>query len=148
VFAAHVCFLRAEDALTYMWQLCHQSENFCLGHPLSVCFVFRPHLYTLWWDVTGCSFYSFVSYYTRHCHIGHRQKRHYQNLVHCHFNNTISNFNVFHVRALYYTKTLITNKCTKRVLSSIVTHSYMFRPCCVIFRSTFRYRYTEVALHS
>jgi hypothetical protein len=31
-------------------------------------------------------------------------------------------------------KTLITNKCTKRVLSSIVTHSYMFRPCWVIFR--------------
>jgi hypothetical protein len=28
--------------------------------------------------------------------------------------------NVFHVRALYYTKTLITNKCTKRILSSIV----------------------------
>jgi hypothetical protein len=43
-------------------------------------------------------------------------------------------FNVFHVRALYYTKTLITNKCTKRVLSSIVTHSYMFRPCWAIFR--------------
>jgi hypothetical protein len=40
---------------------------------------------------------------------------------------------VFHGRALYYTKTLITNKCTKRVLSSIVTHSYMFRPCWVIF---------------
>jgi hypothetical protein len=39
--------------------------------------------------------------------------------------------NVSHVRALYYTKTLITNKCTKRVLSSIVTHSYMFRPCVV-----------------
>jgi hypothetical protein len=33
-----------------------------------------------------------------------------------------------------YTKTLITNKCTKRVLSSILTHSYMFRPCWVIFR--------------
>jgi hypothetical protein len=32
------------------------------------------------------------------------------------------------------TNTLITNKCTKRVLSSIVTHSYMFRPCWVIFR--------------
>jgi hypothetical protein len=42
--------------------------------------------------------------------------------------------NVFHVCALYYTKTLITNKCTRRVLSSIVTHSYMFRPCWVIFR--------------
>jgi hypothetical protein len=37
----------------------------------------------------------------------------------------------------YYTKTLITNKCTKRVLSSIVTHSYMFRPCWVIFREKF-----------
>jgi hypothetical protein len=39
-------------------------------------------------------------------------------------------FNVFHD----YTKTLIINKCTKRVLSSIVTHSYMFRPGWVIFR--------------
>jgi hypothetical protein len=46
-------------------------------------------------------------------------------------------FNVFHVRALYYTKTLITNKCTKRMLSSIVTHSYMFRPYWVIFRENF-----------
>jgi hypothetical protein len=36
-----------------------------------------------------------------------------------------------------YTKTLLTNKCTKRVLSSIVTHSYMFRPCWVIFRENF-----------
>jgi hypothetical protein len=44
---------------------------------------------------------------------------------------------VFHVRALYYTKTLITDKFTKRVLSSIVTHSYMFRPCWVIFRENF-----------
>jgi hypothetical protein len=34
-------------------------------------------------------------------------------------------------------KTLITNKRTKRVLSSIVTHSYMFRPCWVIFRENF-----------
>jgi hypothetical protein len=34
-------------------------------------------------------------------------------------------------------KTLITNKCIKRVLSSIVTHSYMFRPCWVIFRENF-----------
>jgi hypothetical protein len=31
-------------------------------------------------------------------------------------------FNVIHVRALYHTKTLITNKCKKRVSSSIVTH--------------------------
>jgi hypothetical protein len=52
-------------------------------------------------------------------------------LAWCKFSNE---FNVFHVRALYYTKTLITNKCTKRVLSSIVTHSYMFLPCWVIFR--------------
>jgi hypothetical protein len=44
---------------------------------------------------------------------------------------------VFHVRALYHTKTLITNKCTKRVWSSIVTRSYMFRPCWVIFREHF-----------
>jgi hypothetical protein len=35
------------------------------------------------------------------------------------------------------TTTLITNKCIKRVLSSIVTHSYMFRPCWVIFRENF-----------
>jgi hypothetical protein len=35
------------------------------------------------------------------------------------------------------TKTLITNKCTKRVLSSILTHFYMFRPCWVIFRENF-----------
>jgi hypothetical protein len=46
-------------------------------------------------------------------------------------------FNVFHVRALHHTKTLITNRCIKRVLSSIVTHSYMFRPCWVIFRDYF-----------
>jgi hypothetical protein len=46
-------------------------------------------------------------------------------------------FSVFHVRALYHTKTLITNKRTKRVLSSIVTQSYMFRPCWVIFRENF-----------
>jgi hypothetical protein len=57
-------------------------------------------------------------------------------------------FNVFHVRALYFTKTLITNKCTKRVLSSIVTHCYMFRPCWVIFRENFCYRYTKVAFYS
>jgi hypothetical protein len=44
---------------------------------------------------------------------------------------------VFHVRALYYTKTLITNKCTKRILSPIVTHSYVFRPCWFIFRENF-----------
>jgi hypothetical protein len=34
-------------------------------------------------------------------------------------------------------KSLFTNKCTKRVLSSIVTHSYIFRPCWVIFRENF-----------
>jgi hypothetical protein len=51
--------------------------------------------------------------------------------------NLIYSFNVFHVRALYYTKTLITNKCTKRVLSSIVTHSYIFRPSWVIFKENF-----------
>jgi hypothetical protein len=34
-------------------------------------------------------------------------------------------------------KTLNTNKCTERVLSSIVTHSYMFWPCRVIFRENF-----------
>jgi hypothetical protein len=62
--------------------------------------------------------------------------------------NNIAKINVFHVHALYHTKTLITNKCTKRVLSSIVTHSYMFRPCWVIFRENFCYRYTKVALYS
>jgi hypothetical protein len=49
---------------------------------------------------------------------------------------------------LLFTKTLITNKCTKRVLSSIVTHSYMFRPCWVIFRENFCCRYTKVALYT
>jgi hypothetical protein len=44
--------------------------------------------------------------------------------------------NAFHVRALYHTKTLIANKCTKKVLS-IVTRYYMFRPCWVIFRENF-----------
>jgi hypothetical protein len=34
-------------------------------------------------------------------------------------------------------KTPVTKKCTKRVLSSIVTHSYVFRPCWVIFRESF-----------
>jgi hypothetical protein len=48
----------------------------------------------------------------------------------------------------YHTKTLITNKCTKRVLSSIVKQSYMFRPCSVIFRENFCCRYTKVALYS
>jgi hypothetical protein len=51
--------------------------------------------------------------------------------------NILYRFNVFHVRAICYTKTLITNKCTKRVLSSIVTHSYMFRPSWVIFSENF-----------
>jgi hypothetical protein len=54
------------------------------------------------------------------------------------------------VNAVCYvmSKTLIPNKCTKRVLLSIVTHSYMFRPCWVIFRENFCYRYTKVALYS
>jgi hypothetical protein len=61
----------------------------------------------------------------------------------------IYKLNVFHVRALYYTKTLITNKCTKRVLSSIVKHSYMFRPCWFIFRENFFVIVnTKVALYS
>jgi hypothetical protein len=38
---------------------------------------------------------------------------------------------------VHFTKTLITNKCRKRVLSSIVAHSYMFRPCWIIFRENF-----------
>jgi hypothetical protein len=41
------------------------------------------------------------------------------------------------INSKMYTKTLITNKCTKRVLSSIVTHSYMFRPRWIIFRDNF-----------
>jgi hypothetical protein len=52
-------------------------------------------------------------------------------------NDILHKFNVFHVRALYHTKTLIANKCTKRVLTSIVAHSYMFRPWWVIFREDF-----------
>jgi hypothetical protein len=41
------------------------------------------------------------------------------------------------VTILKGTETPITNKCTKTVLSSIVTHSYIFRPCWVIFRENF-----------
>jgi hypothetical protein len=52
------------------------------------------------------------------------------------------------IKQWVYTKTLITNKCTKRVLSSVVTHSYMFRPCWVVFRENFFYRSTRVALYS
>jgi hypothetical protein len=44
-------------------------------------------------------------------------------------------------------KMLITKKRTKRVLSSIVTHSYMFRPCWVIFRETF-FVIVTLRLHS
>jgi hypothetical protein len=40
-------------------------------------------------------------------------------------------------------KTLNTNKCTKSLFSSIITHSYMFRPCWVIFRKK-----PSVAVHS
>jgi hypothetical protein len=54
---------------------------------------------------------------------------------------------VFHVHALYYTKTLITNKCTKRVLSSIVTHFCVFQPCWVIFRENF-FGIVTLGLHS
>jgi hypothetical protein len=44
-------------------------------------------------------------------------------------------FNVFHVRALYYTKNINHQQMHKEFFSSIVnTHSYMFRPCWVIFR--------------
>jgi hypothetical protein len=43
----------------------------------------------------------------------------------------------FTINTIKHTKSLITNKCTKRVLSSIVTHYYMFRPCWVIFRENF-----------
>jgi hypothetical protein len=46
-------------------------------------------------------------------------------------------FNVFHVRALYNTKTINHQQNAQRVLSSIVTHSYMFRPCWDIFRENF-----------
>jgi hypothetical protein len=42
-------------------------------------------------------------------------------------------------------KTLITNKCTKTFLS-IVTHSYMFRPCWVIFRENFLF-FVKLRLH-
>jgi hypothetical protein len=40
-------------------------------------------------------------------------------------------------KCIICTTVLITNKCTKRVLSSIVTHYCMFRPCWVIFRENF-----------
>jgi hypothetical protein len=50
--------------------------------------------------------------------------------------DSLYKFNVFHVRALYYTKTLSPANA-QRVLSSVVTHSYMFRPCWVIFRENF-----------
>jgi hypothetical protein len=46
-------------------------------------------------------------------------------------------FNVFHVRALYHTKNTDHKQMHKESLSSIVTHSYMFRPCWVIFREYF-----------
>jgi hypothetical protein len=46
----------------------------------------------------------------------------------------IYDFSKFDITKTFSTKTLTTNKCTKRILSSIVTHSYMFRPCWVIFR--------------
>jgi hypothetical protein len=52
------------------------------------------------------------------------------------------------INRCYNTKTLITNKCTKRVLSQIVTHSYMFGPTGSSSGRTFCYRYTKVALYS
>jgi hypothetical protein len=62
-----------------------------------------------------------------------------------HVFNTIQRYSVHCIvlsRQLYtrvHTSSLDknTNKRTKRVLSSIVTHSYMFRPCWVIFRENF-----------
>jgi hypothetical protein len=47
------------------------------------------------------------------------------------------NFKCGITQNVHKTKTLITNKYTKRILSSIVTHSYKFRPCWVIFRENF-----------
>jgi hypothetical protein len=49
-------------------------------------------------------------------------------------NEACGKFNVFHVRALYYTKNINHQQMHKEFFSSIVTHSYMFRPCWVIFR--------------
>jgi hypothetical protein len=46
-------------------------------------------------------------------------------------------YQLTHGHGAYYTKALITNKCTKRALSSVVTHSYMFRPCWGILRENF-----------
>jgi hypothetical protein len=44
--------------------------------------------------------------------------------------------------------TLITNKYTQKILSSIVTHSYIFDTAGSSSGRTFCYRYTKVALYS
>jgi hypothetical protein len=60
-----------------------------------------------------------------------------------HYDSTVNEllfctFNVFHVRALYYTKNIKHQQMRKGFFfSSLVTHSYMFRPCWVIFRANF-----------
>jgi hypothetical protein len=41
------------------------------------------------------------------------------------------------MRQLYCAKTLITNKMHKESFIINLTHSYMFRPCWVIFRENF-----------
>jgi hypothetical protein len=58
-------------------------------------------------------------------------------------------FNVFHVRALYYTKTLITNKCTKRVF--IINRNTLLHVSTLLGHiqgELFCYRYSKVALYS
>jgi hypothetical protein len=55
---------------------------------------------------------------------------------------------VFHVRALCHTKTLITNKCTKRVYHQLLHTPTCFDPAGSSSGRTFRYRFTRVALYS
>jgi hypothetical protein len=55
-----------------------------------------------------------------------------------HQNETLMiKFNVFHVRALYYTKNIKHQRMHKGFFSSLVIHSYIFRPCWVILRENF-----------
>jgi len=74
------CFIYAEVALDTCVSVVASLSDIFWGALLSVCFVFRLHFYTLGWDVTGSSFSLFVSYHSRHCHIGHSQEQRCQNL--------------------------------------------------------------------
>jgi hypothetical protein len=57
-------------------------------------------------------------------------------------------FNVFHVRALYYTKTLITNKCTKSFIINCNTLLHVSTLLGHLQGELFCYLYTKVALYS